>query len=193
MRDDEGAVLPLGLEIVPLGAPDRETVERVAAQISRRVAVPCRLADRARGIELPRLPHRDQLDADRLLVLAQQLERRSGHWTVGVAGEDMGHPIFTFFFGRARHHGDAVVIALHRLRPEFYGMPRDPDLVARRAGLEVIHELGHVAGLAHCDDNACVMRFCPSVEGIDNRGVTFCPRCAPNLPPAFAPSTSRTK
>jgi len=191
MQDDGLEPPPLGLEIVPLGSVEGALAMRITAALSRRIAVPCRLLDPIPGILLPRLTHRDQLDADKLLDLVEELPRRKGHWTVGLAGQDMGHPIFTFFFGRARLHGQAIVLALPRLHPDFYGLQANPELVAQRAAVEALHELGHVAGLMHCPDNACLMRFCPSVEGIDNRGEIFCGRCAPSLPPAFAPSIAR--
>lgn len=191
MRDDEDDVPPRGLELVPLGPVDAKLLERVAMALSRRVAVPVRLVEAPFDTTLPRLGHRDQLDADKLLSLVEGFPRRDGHWTVGLAAEDMGHPIFTFFFGRAKHDGTAAVVSVHRLDPAYYGYPHDLDRIALRAALEALHELGHVAGLPHCEDNACVMRFCPSVEEIDNRGQTFCPQCHPRLPPAFGPSFVR--
>lgn len=191
MQDDGQEPPPLGLEIVPLGSVEGALALRFTASLSRRVAVPCRLLDPIAGIQLPRLSHRDQLDADKLLDLVEGLPRREGHWTVGLAGRDMGHPIFTFFFGRARLHGEAIVLALPRLHPDSYGLQENPELVAQRAAVEALHELGHVAGLVHCPDNACLMCFCSSAQGIDNRGETFCSRCAASLPPAFAPSIVR--
>ena len=191
MQDDGLEPSPLGLEIVPLGLIEGVLATRFTAALSRRVAIPCHLLEPVPDADLPRLAHRDQLDADKLLNLVESLPRRAGYWSIGLSGQDMGHPIFTFFFGRARLHGEAIVLALPRLHPEFYGLKENPELVAHRAAVEALHELGHVAGLVHCPDNACLMRFCPAVEGIDNRGVVFCGRCAGSLPSAFAPSIAR--
>jgi archaemetzincin len=52
---------------------------------------------------------------------------------------------------------------------------------------EVVHELGHVAGLGHCPDLGCIMQFATSVERIDLRGPGFCAACAAALPRHFLP------
>jgi len=96
-------------------------------------------------------------------------------------------PIFTHVFGGARNGGHTAVVSLARLKPEFYGLPPDPALTTRRAVAEVLHEVGHLAGLAHCDDYRCLMHFSPEVEMIDLRGTTFCRSCAAELPPGFLP------
>jgi archaemetzincin len=131
---------------------------------------------------------RDQADADRLL---EQLEERaeSAHPTgsvlVGVTQADLGNPIFTFFFGRARQHGRAALVSLARLSPAFYGLPDDRALTVHRATLEILHELGHVVGLPHCRDVACLMHFAATVESIDQRGNAFCRHCLAAAPAVF--------
>jgi archaemetzincin len=77
------------------------------------------------------------------------------------------------------------VVSLARLRQGFYGLPHDETLTARRAVAEVLHEVGHLGGLAHCDRYDCVMHFCPDVETIDLRGASYCDDCAAALPPGF--------
>jgi archaemetzincin len=128
-----------------------------------------------------RLPDREQLDADALL---RNLEARAPADVVlvGVTPFDVGVPIFTFVFGRARQGGSAAVVSLARLDPSFYGLPADPEKATRRAVDEILHELGHVAGLRHCEDSSCLMRFVASVDQIDVRGSAFCTPCAARLP-----------
>lgn len=176
---------PRGIQVLAIASPPRALVESVVAGISRLVSVPCRVADAPCAMELPRIPGREQLDADKLLARLEACPRPEGYWAVGLSGEDIGHPIFTFFFGRARHHGGAALVSLARLDPGFYGLAPDNLLAARRAAREALHELGHVAGLGHCDDNRCIMRFVTDVEGIDNRGITFCEVCALDTPPGL--------
>jgi archaemetzincin len=82
------------------------------------------------------------------------------------------------------------VVSLARLEQGFYGLPRDTGLTARRAIAEVLHEVGHLAGLAHCDRYDCLMHFCPDVESIDLRGLSFCAECSVALPEEFLRTAS---
>lgn len=176
------------IRLLRIGAVPQALLADLAARVSVVTALPCRLAGAAQ-VEPHPLPGRAQVDADGLLVALEGLPREPGTVTAAVTSADMGSPIFTHHFGRARHGGHALVVSLARMTPAFYGLPDDRELTLRRASLEFLHELGHLWGLGHCRDNACIMRFVPSVEGIDNRGTTFCASCAASvpLPAAFVP------
>jgi len=169
------------IDLVALAGLSYAHARDLAIRISRRVAVPCRIVD-ASPIPLQMLAGRETVDADALLA---GLEARAtpNAVLVGVIPEDIATPIFTFVFGRAREGGSAAIVSLARLDPTFYGLPRDPDLLGRRATTEIVHELGHVAWLRHCADNACLMHFAGSVEKLDVRGSRFCTPCAARLPP----------
>jgi predicted Zn-dependent protease len=162
----------------------RAFVEDVVAHVSRRLVVPCRLDSTPWKHAPVPLAGREQVDADRLLA---ELESSSAPGTVvvGLTGLDMGVSIFTFVFGRATRGGQAAVVSLARLTPEHYGLPPDPGVLVRRTVTEIVHELGHVAGLGHCQDFGCIMHFAPNVETIDLRGAGFCPECASSLPRDF--------
>ncbi|HEX5130918.1 MAG TPA: archemetzincin [Candidatus Krumholzibacteria bacterium] len=159
----------------------RAHVEDIVARVSRRLAVPCHLDPAPWACTPVHLSGRDQVDAD-LLLASLDGPVEPGSIRVGLTGLDLGLPIFTYVFGRAHRGGHAAVVSLARLSPERYGFPPDPDLAARRAVAEIMHELGHVAGLGHCDDFNCIMHFSPNVESIDVRGMTFCRACADALP-----------
>lgn len=172
------------LGFLAIGSVPPELAQGLLERVSRDVALPCRWlvgepAPAARSLE-----GRAQADADALLA---DLEERAGggRVLVGVTDLDLGHPIFTFFFGRARLHGTAALVSLARLAPAFYGLPDDPRVTIRRAAREVIHELGHVAGLKHCDRYDCIMHFANDVGAIDLRGAGFCDACVRALPPGM--------
>lgn len=177
------------IHLAPVAQLDEGTLERLALELSKRSALPCRAVPPPLAGELPRVPNRPQLDADRLLVSLEPLAEVDAP-LVGITAVDIAVPIFAYVFGRARLGGRAVMISLARLDPEHYGLPRDPGLVARRAAAEILHELGHAAGLAHCEDPACLMRFAASVEAADLRGATFCADCAARLPHGLVRSTA---
>jgi archaemetzincin len=145
------------------------------------VSIPCHIDAAVPETAASRLPERDQLDADALL---RELEALAPDDAVllGLTPLDLGIPIFTFVFGRARQGGKAALVSLARLEPGFYGLAADPEKAARRAVNEMLHELGHVASLRHCENAACLMSFAASVDRVDVRGSAFCESCAARLP-----------
>jgi archaemetzincin len=145
--------------------------------VSRRVSVPCRLESVLSFEDLPLIEGRQQVDADAVLHILEARPRAAGRVVVGLTGLDIGTRIFRFVFGRARRSGDAAVVSLARLDPAFYGMPPDPRLTMHRLATEILHELGHVAGLGHCNDFSCRMHFVANVESLDLRGNGLCRRC----------------
>jgi archaemetzincin len=173
------------LEFLAVGPVPPALLSDVALRVSRAVALPCRVASAPPKIEPPTLQGRGQVDADRLLVEVEGLAVRGGAVLVALVARDMANPIFTHFFGRARLGGRALVVSIARLSPAFYGAADDDATAARRAAIEVTHELGHVAGLRHCDDPRCLMRLAHTVDAIDVRGTTWCDACAVRLPPAL--------
>jgi archaemetzincin len=100
---------------------------------------------------------------------------------LGVTGVDLTAPGLNFVFGLADPRGRAAVISLARLFPEFYGQPRDPGRFKARAVTEAVHELGHLLGLGHCIDSACVMAFSNSLADTDRKGPGFCKPCREKL------------
>jgi len=159
----------------------RALVEEIVARTSSRLAVPCRLHVSPWDRGAVRLNGRDQFDADALLKSIGPAGE-PGAVYVGLTAHDLGLSLFTFVFGRAKLGGHAAIVSLARLEPGRYGLPADPGLYASRAFAEVMHELGHVAGLVHCNDMGCIMYFATNVETIDLRATGFCAACAGVLP-----------
>ncbi|HEX2189590.1 MAG TPA: hypothetical protein VHG51_11860 [Longimicrobiaceae bacterium] len=102
-------------------------------------------------------------------------------WSLAVTAADLCAPGRTFVFGEATVGGCCAVVSLARLDPG--EGPRSPRL-AERLLAEATHELGHVAGLDHCELGGCVMVSCRTAEDVDRRPGTFCARCLALLPPA---------
>jgi archaemetzincin len=178
---DDGRAIE-AVRLVGFGPLPPGCASGLASHVSRRVTAPCRWETSGPGLELPRLSNRDQVDADRLLERLESEAVPPGTVMVGVTGLDIAIPIFTFVFGRARSLGHAALVSTARLDSTFYGLPADAERTLRRTADEVLHELGHVAGLRHCREAACLMRFAGSVEQADVRGSVFCGSCAAWLP-----------
>jgi archaemetzincin len=183
----EAARLAEAIDLVATGELPSGTLEALAARLSAKLELPCHVAH-SREAALPPIPGRDQLDANALLATleARASDRRL---LVGVAGEDIAIPVFTFVFGLARQGGRACVVSLARADPSFYGLPPDSDRRDERVVAEIRHELGHLATLEHCPDRTCLMSFAGSIERADARGTEFCGSCRERLPGWLAGGT----
>ncbi len=170
------------LRFVAIGPVPDALLRDVVVRVSRALDLPCRIVPADGDVRPAPMDGRAQVDADRLLAEVERRATTPGAVLVALAAADMGNPIFTHFFGRARLGGRAAVVSLARLSPAFYGLAADAGVSARRAALEVLHEFGHLAGLGHCADPACLMRLAHNVEAIDVRGTGFCDACASRLP-----------
>lgn len=175
------------VRFVPAGTLARPMGERVAALVSRHVGVPCRYDHVHLVGDLRLLPGREQADADHLLERLEEHAVDRGTVVVGITENDLALPVLTHVFGGAREGGHTAVVSLARLKQEYYGLPPDVGLFKRRIVAEVLHEIGHLGGLTHCDAYDCLMHFSPDVESIDLRGTSFCPVCADLLPEGFLP------
>jgi archaemetzincin len=120
---------------------------------------------------------RGQFNSRALLTRLEERAAELGTLVLGLTEEDLFSPVFTFVFGEARLRGPAAVFSSYRLRPERYGLPADPDLVAARARREALHEIGHLFGLVHCKVPDCAMRFSGSAEEIDLKQDRWCSAC----------------
>ena len=94
---------------------------------------------------------------------------------------DLFIPIFTFVFGLAKLGGQTGIVSIHRLNNVFYGLPEDKELLTERTVKEIIHELGHLLGLKHCDNYNCVMTSSTVVDELDINSSSYCNKCKINI------------
>jgi archaemetzincin len=166
------------VEIVPLGSPPENVLLRVEDGLARVLGF---ATHRAAGREEPADafdPARGQWSSAEILKdLVRQFPAGNGR-VLGVTERDLFVPVLSFVYGQAQLRGRAAVISLARLRPEFFGLPRDPEVVAGRALKEAVHELGHTLGLVHCLDRRCPMSLSIGLADLDHKTAEPCPSCS---------------
>jgi archaemetzincin len=101
---------------------------------------------------------------------------------ISICDRDAYSGNLNFVFGEASSLGGQVAaISLPRLRPEFYGLESNEQILNDRIVKEAIHELGHAFGLIHCNNKRCVMHFSNSLSDTDYKSRTFCENCKNKL------------
>ncbi|HEX2920827.1 MAG TPA: archaemetzincin family Zn-dependent metalloprotease [Bacteroidales bacterium] len=120
---------------------------------------------------------RRQYDGNKLLKKIDYSYGSDSFKTLGLFNVDIFIPILTFILGQAYLNGRSGIASSFRLDNELYGMKKDDLLYLNRFRKEVIHELGHMLGLRHCNVPTCVMRSVTYVEDIDQKSQSFCSSC----------------
>ena len=118
---------------------------------------------------------RDQFDAGLILNLFEDSEQSD--YRILLTEIDLYIPIFTFVFGLARLGGNVGIVSSYRLRNEFYGLPKNESLLLERLVKEIIHELGHLLNLRHCNNFSCVMSSSNAVDDLDVKRARYCESC----------------
>jgi archaemetzincin len=165
------------IALVPVGRVERGHLESLAQGLAARLRVACWISPDGLEGEFAYNPGRGQYHSTEILKRLLQGPHAESWRILGVTDADLYIPILTFVFGEAQLGDTGALVSAHRLRPEFYGMPKDPRLVQERLLKEALHELGHTFGLQHCPDYLCVMSASHSVERIDLKQADFCAAC----------------
>lgn len=164
------------------GRPPARALDVLARALPRVFHVPCEFQPGFLNAETAYDAARGQYYSTEILRQLVNLAPRDRR-VLALTSLDLFVPVLTFVFGEAQLEGNCAVVSLHRLREEFYGLPRNEELLAERLVKEAVHELGHTFGLRHCPDWRCAMASSHGVELLDVKGAELCASCARVAPP----------
>lgn len=159
-------------------APSLGVMDRLAASLASRLRVSCHVSTEVFDASFAMDPSRRQMYSTAVLARLAQASLPEGEAMLGLTEADLFVPVLTFVFGEAQMPGRAALVALHRLRDSYYGLPEDDNKLQQRLLKEAMHELGHTQGLRHCDDWRCVMVSSHAVERLDVKSADYCSKCA---------------
>ncbi len=179
------------LHLLPIGNLDDGLLKDLCPALEETFRVRCKVLPVRLDPEFAFHGERQQYHSSEILQRMQSFLTDDSWRLLGVAAVDLYIPILTFVFGEAQMGGPCAVVSSHRLRQEFYGLPRDQDLFRQRVLKEAVHELGHTVNLTHCSDYQCAMAPSHAVEWIDLKESTLCTNCRAVATPGAQVSSAR--
>jgi archaemetzincin len=159
------------LALIPLGQVEPLVLSVVAANIQAVLGL-------ATDIAMPRpnptyayLSARRQYDAVKILKSLAN-ETVGAPLKLAITPYDLCIPILTYVYGESQLGGRAAVVSLSRLIH-----PHSRERTYHRIAKISVHEIGHVFGLEHCWETACLMRFSKQLDQLDQLPLHFCSAC----------------
>ncbi|HJJ89163.1 MAG TPA: archaemetzincin family Zn-dependent metalloprotease [Methanocorpusculum sp.] len=98
-----------------------------------------------------------------------------------VTPVDLYEPLADYVYGLAYPALGVAVVSPARLMNEYYGRHQDDDALIDRIVKEGAHEIAHLFGLKHCNNQSCIM-YCPhNLDDLDHKRKYFCSKCRTQL------------
>jgi archaemetzincin len=172
----------------PIAATDRERLATLREFLELYYALPVRMGPdlglkdvTSRDREMFGRTVRQYLTEDILHQVLMPAVPRDAYCLQGVTMEDLyPEPSWNYVFGQAMLTHRVGIYSLVRFYPAFWG--RKDDDASRKRGLlrslqTLVHETGHMFGVAHCQKYECVMNGSNSLQESDRRPIHLCPEC----------------
>lgn len=169
---------PTAIEIIPLRgrSPPRAELRRLAREVQQAFGCPVRIGGRF-DLAGAAAANDAAISSNTIVDAITARFADSEVWFIAVTDAPLSAPGRPFVFGEAALGGRWAVVS-----NAFLDSPGTPhDLAAERLLKEAIHELGHLAGLEHCDEAGCVMLPSVDAAGVDEKSPHFCGPCAERI------------
>jgi archaemetzincin len=171
------------IELVPCGGVDRALLDDLGRALATEFGVQWSVGDalpldegwRETDSGLYRSIHLMHALMDRVEAGEGKRRRR---WRVAIADAGLCAEGVGEVLGEAAVDGCCAVVALQPLRA---GSGADGEVLRARLLTEAVHEIGHLAGVAHCRRASCVMYPSLHIAESDLKGHTFCAECRRTL------------
>ncbi|HEX6370333.1 MAG TPA: matrixin family metalloprotease [Longimicrobium sp.] len=171
------------VELIPAGGADRALLETLGHDLEVELGVQWSVGDalplegewRETESGLYRSIHLIHALMDRVEGGEGKRRRR---WRVAIADAGLCAEGVGEVFGEAAVEGCCAVVAVQPLRA---GSGADGQVLRSRLLTEAVHEIGHLAGVAHCRRASCVMYPSLHIAESDLKGHTFCAECRRTL------------
>jgi predicted Zn-dependent protease len=173
--------------LVPLGKVLMDILEEIAVALRKTYKFHVRIGRSEEPDTATYSDPRRQFDADKLLSLLAIRKREQLVAVLGVVDADMFTGEKSFVFGVQAAEKGVALIALSRLREEFYRKPPKRELFFRRAVTEAIAQVGWAAGMPPCVQRKCVLQASTSLWRLDEKGQALCADCAARWEAKFQP------
>jgi len=169
------------IHLVPVQKIERDLLIYLSRQIEKTFSFPVKIESALPNPDSAYNKSRNQYRSDLILVELQKPRLAGTEKILGLVDLDLYTSRLNFVFGQASMGGRVALVALPRLRQEFYGLPKDQELYYSRVVKEAVHELGHTFGMGHCKRKECVMHFSNSLADADYKRKGLCEDCMDNL------------
>lgn len=117
------------------------------------------------------------------LILDPPIEEGGNKYIdIFLVDKDIYLPGFSYVFAVTHPPLSRIVISLFRLLRKYSLVEYEEDsIVKERLFKEIMHELGHLTGLDHCDNKLCVMAFSKNLKELDAKVPYPCEKCIEKL------------
>jgi archaemetzincin len=168
------------VQLVPVGSAPRNIIRDLTEPIRQVFAYESKITEALGDPKYAFNKDRRQYHSTAILRRLTALKTSANSLILGIADVDLFVPERPFVFGEADRESLTAIVSLARLREPTSG-PVDSDVLRRRGQVEALHEVGHLAGLSHCDEAKCIMFLSSTAAEADRKGSTLCNDCRNEL------------